>query len=94
MKPAVVLSLGEGSAPLLDVNCAVTITPGVLLLGTKEGLYSYHLKGGSRRPVGDLVRIGCVPGNVHQIVIVKKLSSVFMIVGEERQLVMTELPVV
>ena len=83
-KPKPVLKLNNP----IDVNCFVTINEGVFLIGAKEGLFSHRLQ--STR---DLVKIEGVD-NVHQIVLVPKLSSVLMIVGEERQLVITELPVV
>lgn len=80
--------------PPLDVNCLATIQPGVLLIGAKEGLFSYHLNrsqgSSARRP--EVVRIDGVT-DVHQITIVRQLSAVLMIVGTDRQLVMTSLRV-
>ena len=83
-KPKLVLRLENP----LDVNCVVPINEGVLLIGAKEGLFSYRLQGNRK----DLVKIEGVT-DVHQIVLVPKLSAVLMIVGEERQLVLTELRV-
>lgn len=83
-KPKLVLRLENP----LDVNCVVPISEGILLIGAKEGLFSYHLQGNRK----DLVKIDGVT-NVQQIVLVPKLSAVLMIVGEERQLVLTELRV-
>lgn len=83
-KPKLVLRLENP----LDVNCVVPISEGVLLIGAKEGLFSYRLQG-SRK---ELVKIEGVT-NVQQIVLVPKLSAVLMIVGVDRQLVLTELRV-
>jgi len=84
-KPKLILRLENPT----DVNCFVSINEGIFLIGAKEGLFSHLLQ--STR---DLVKIEGVD-NVHQIVFWPKLSSVvIMIVGEERQLVITELPVV
>ena len=83
-KPKLILRLEKP----LDVNCTVPICDGILLIGAKEGLFSYRLD----RKDSALVKIEGVT-NVQQIVLVPKLSAVLMIVGEERQLVMTELPV-
>ena len=79
-KPKLVLRLENP----LDVNCVVQINEKVLLVGAKEGLFSYH---GNRK---ELVKIEGVE-NVQQIVLVPKLSVALMIVG--RQLVSTELHV-
>ena len=65
-----------------------------MLIGAEEGLFTCPVS----RPAGipatrnDLVRIDGVT-NVQQMVVVPKLSAVLMIVGLERQLVMTELRV-
>ena len=83
-KPKLVLRLENP----LDVNCIVPINEGVLLIGAKEGLFSYRIQGNRK----DLVKIEGVT-SVQQIVLVPKLSAVLMIVGEERQLVLTELRV-
>ena len=84
-KPNLVLRLESA----IDVNCVVTISEGVLLVGAEEGLFSFHVNNNQRK---DLVRIDGV-ANVQQIVLVPKLSAVLMIVGVDRQLVMTELRV-
>lgn len=84
-KPNLVLRLEN----TIDVNCVVTISEGVLLIGAEEGLFSFHVNNNQRK---DLVRIDGI-ANVQQIVIVPKLSAVLMIVGVDRQLVMTELRV-
>ena len=75
----------------IDVNCALTVSEGHLLIGAEEGLFTCPVRSsaGSRK---DLVKIEGVT-NVQQMVIIPKLSSVLMIVGLERQLVMTELRV-
>lgn len=83
-KPRLVLRMDDQ----IDVNCTVTISDGIVLIGAKEGLFSYRLQKNNKQ----LVRIGGVT-NVQQIVVVPKLSTVMMIVGEERHLVMTELRV-
>lgn len=83
-KPKVILSL---DIPI-DVNCTVTIGEGIMLIGAKEGLFSYRLQKNNKQ----LVKIEGVT-DVQQIVIVPKLSAVMMIVGEGRHLVMTELRV-
>ena len=91
-KPQTILRLDD---PPLDVNCLATILPGVILIGAKEGLYSYSLKtdsGSSARLRPEVVRIGGV-ADVHQIVIVRQLSAVLMIVGADRRLVITSLRV-
>lgn len=83
-KPKLILRLDNP----LDINCIVPICEGILLIGAKEGLFSYRLQGNRK----DLVKIDGVT-NVQQIVLVNKLSAVLMIVGDERQLVLTELRV-
>ncbi len=86
---APLLSL-DADGQSLDVNCVVTLGAGQLLIGAAEGLFACGLAGGGgRRPV----RIGGVDGGVQQMALAPRLSAVLMIVGGQRQLVMTSLRV-
>ncbi|XP_069684092.1 citron rho-interacting kinase isoform X2 [Periplaneta americana] len=70
----------------LDLNCCLQLSPGIMLLGAEEGLFSFRLQEKNAKPV----KIHGIT-HVHQLSMLPLLNCLIVLAGEQRTLMQCDL---